>query len=158
MNEAAKKGLGFGVSSAIITTLGLVVGLHSGTNLKEAVIGAILVIAFADSMADGLGIYFSERAREGCKKYEPWISFVSAFLSKFVFALTFTLPILLIANLHTAIIVDIVYGLILLIIFSYIDARSKKEDAVRMIIFHVLLAAVVVTASHYIGTWIGKVL
>lgn len=158
MNEMIKKGLGFGVTSAVITTLGIIVGMHSSTDMKEAILGAILVIAFADSMADGLGIYFSERSRENCKPSEPWIAFASAFLGKFIFALTFTVPIFIFHNLHTGVIIDLVYGLILLVTFTYFNAKEKKENIMLMISFHVVLAVVVITAAHFIGNWINSVI
>jgi len=157
MNEAVKKGLGFGVTSAIITTLGLIVGIHSGTDLRGAVIGAILVIAFADSLADSLGIYFSERSQQNSKKSEPFIAMLTAFGGKFIFALTFIIPILVFSSLHTAIITDLLYGLILLTIFSYFSAKSKKENAFSTIVFYVLLASVVITASHFIGAWVSSI-
>ena len=51
-----KKGLGFGLTSGVITTLGLIVGLHAGFQSKAVVIGGILTIAIADA----LGIHPSE--------------------------------------------------------------------------------------------------
>jgi len=96
MNKnAISKGMGFGLTSAIITTMALVVGTHSGTNLTHAVIAAILIIAFADSMADAFAIYTSERGREGCSKADATTAMIAAFLTKFVFALTFLIPILI---------------------------------------------------------------
>ena len=39
LNHSTKIGFNFGLTSGIITTLGLMVGLHSGTHLKLVVIG-----------------------------------------------------------------------------------------------------------------------
>lgn len=119
IQDAIKKGMGFGISSAIITTLGVIVGIHSGTDLKHAVIAAILVIAFADSMADSLGIYFSEKSAGKNTQKECIISMITAFLSKFLFALTFLIPIALFSDLHIGIIIDLIYGAILLIVVTY---------------------------------------
>ena len=107
-------------------------------------------------MADGLGMYFSERSRENCKPAEPWIAFASAFIGKIIFALSFTIPIFIFSNLHTAIIIDLIYGAILLIVFTYFNAKEKKENILTMIVFHVVLAVVVITASHFIGSWINS--
>jgi hypothetical protein len=57
-----KVGFSFGLTSGIITTLGLMVGLSSGTHLKLAVIGGILTIAIADSFSDAMGIHVSEES------------------------------------------------------------------------------------------------
>lgn len=154
MNDAIKKGLGFGISSAIITTLGVMVGIHSGVNLKHAVIAAILVIAFADSMADSLGIYFSEKSRADSTQKECLASMISAFLGKFLLALTFLIPIIIFSNLHIGIFIDLVYGMVLLAIVTYRLAKDKKENILSTIAFHIILAVFVITASHFIGSWI----
>ena len=60
MKLSIKKGLGFGLTSGIITTLGMMVGLHSSTHSDKVVIGGILIIAVADAMSDALGIHISE--------------------------------------------------------------------------------------------------
>jgi len=44
-------GLSFGVTSGVITTFGLMIGLYSGTNSRLAVVGGILIIAFADAFS-----------------------------------------------------------------------------------------------------------
>jgi len=43
-------GMSFGLTSAVITTLGLMVGLHSGTHSKLVVLGEVFTIAFGDEM------------------------------------------------------------------------------------------------------------
>ena len=47
MTQSLRTGANFGVTSGVITTLGLVVGLHAGTRSDLAVIGGILTIAVA---------------------------------------------------------------------------------------------------------------
>ena len=59
MNRAVKTGISFGITSGIITTLGLMVGLANGTGSRLIVIGGILIIAIADSFSDALGIHVS---------------------------------------------------------------------------------------------------
>jgi hypothetical protein len=45
MKLSFKTGLSFGLTSGVITTLGLMVGLHSGTHSRTVVIGGIVTIA-----------------------------------------------------------------------------------------------------------------
>ncbi len=59
LKHSLKIGFSFGLASGIITTLGLIVGLHSGTHSKKVVIGGILTIAIADAFSDALGIHLS---------------------------------------------------------------------------------------------------
>jgi vacuolar iron transporter family protein len=61
-HNAINIGLNFAVISAVITTLGLMVGLNATTNSLLIVMGGILTIAIADSMSDALGIHVSQES------------------------------------------------------------------------------------------------
>ena len=118
MRHSIKIGINFGLTSGVITTLGLMVGLHSGTKSKLAVLGGILTIAIADAFSDGLGIHVSEEAEHKHTEKEIWESTVATFFSKFSFALTFIIPVLLF-ELTIAIWVSIIWGLSMLSILSF---------------------------------------
>ena len=89
MNHSLKVGFSFGLTSGIITTVGLMVGLHSGTHSKLVILGGILTIAVADSMSDALGIHISEESENKHTQKEIWMATLSTFLCKFLIALTF---------------------------------------------------------------------
>ena len=108
VNHSLRIGLSFGMTSGIITTLGLMVGLSSGTHLKIAVIGGILTIAVADAFSDALGIHMSEESERKHTDREIWQSTISTFFFKFIFALSFMIPVLLL-DLQTAIIVAVIW-------------------------------------------------
>jgi VIT1/CCC1 family predicted Fe2+/Mn2+ transporter len=156
MRHSLKTGLSFGLTSGIITTLGLMVGLHSGTHSKLVVIGGILTIAIADSFSDALGIHVSEESENRHTTKEIWESTIFTFAAKFIFAMTFVVPILLFP-LSTAIVVSIVWGLSLLSIFSYYLAKDQKEKPWKVIGEHLLIAVVVIIITHYVGEWIGSI-
>ena len=155
MQHSIKVGLSFGITSGIITTLGLMVGLNAGTSSKLAVIGGILTIAIADAFSDALGIHVSEESENKHTTKEIWTSTLSAFLAKFIFALTFIVPVLLL-ELGTAILVSIVWGLLLVSIFSYyIASQQKKAKPWHAILEHVSIVVVVIVATNYVGQWIA---
>jgi len=153
MKHSLKTGFSFGLTSGIITTLGLMVGLYSGTHSKMVVIGAILTIAIADAFSDALGIHVSEESENKHTKKEIWQSTFSTFISKFFFALTFIIPILLF-KLSTAIIISIIYGLIVLAIFSY---NIHKKERWKVVLEHLVIAILVIIITHYVGEFVGKV-
>jgi len=155
MKKSIRKGFGFGLTSGIITTLGLMVGLNSGTHSKKVVLGGILLIAIADSFSDALGIHISEEAegKENTKK-QIWASTFSTVFFKFLFALTFAIPIFLF-TLQTAIIISVVWGLFLLSTFSYSIAKRRKENPLNTILEHVLIAILVIAVTYFIGNWIS---
>jgi len=155
IKHSLKTGFSFGLTSGIITTLGLMVGLHSGTHSKLVVLGGILIIAIADAFSDALGIHISEESEAKHTPREIWQSTISTFLAKFVFASTFIVPILLLP-LSTAIVVSIVWGLSLLGIFSFYIAKEQKVKPWKVITEHLVIVLVVITATHYVGDWIGS--
>lgn len=155
IKHSLKTGFSFGLTSGIITTLGLMVGLHSGTHSKLVVLGGILIIAIADAFSDALGIHISEESEAKHTPREIWQSTISTFLAKFVFASTFIVPILLLP-LSTAIIVSVVWGLSLLGIFSFYIAKEQKVRPWKVITEHLVIALIVITVTHYVGDWIGS--
>ena len=155
MRHSIVTGLSFGLTSGIITTLGLMVGLHSSTHSKLVVIGGILTIAIADAFSDALGIHISEESENKHTEKEIWVSTIVTFLSKFIFALTFIVPVLLF-ELGTAIWVSIVWGFSLLGILSYMISRQEKNKPIMVIIEHFFIAALVIFITHEVGSWISS--
>ena len=155
IEHSIKTGLSFGFTSAVITTLGLMVGLHSGTHSKSVVIGGILTIAIADAFSDALGIHISEESELKHSKREIWESTISTFLAKFLFSSTFLIPVLFFA-LPIAVVIGIIWGFLLLTIFSYFLAKQQKESPFKVIGEHILIAAIVIILTHLFGHWVGK--
>lgn len=150
-------GLSFGLTSAVITTLGLIVGLNASTNSATTVLGGIMIIAIADAFSDALGIHMSEESEGVHTAKEIWVSTFFTFLSKFSFALTFAVPVLLvpaIIDLQAAIIADIIWGFLLLAIFSYRMAKRLNGSAAHVVAEHLGVAVVVVLLTQYIGAFI----
>lgn len=149
------KGFYFGFTSGIITTLGLMVGLNAGTHLKLAVIGGILTIAIADSFSDALGIHIAEEASKASTR-QIWKTTITAFIAKFVLALTFIIPVLLV-DLTSAILISMIWGLILIGGLSYFIAKQQGKKSFNAVAEHLIIALVVIILTNYAGKWIGSV-
>jgi len=154
MKQCFQKGFSFGFTSGIITTLGLVVGLQSGTNSKLAVVGGILTIAIADALSDAIGVHISEESENVHSPRELWGATFATFISKLVIALTFLPPVLLLP-LGSAIVASIVWGIALVGIFSFYMAKREKQRPLRIIFEHVSLAVTVVIITHFAGNLIN---
>lgn len=155
MNHSIKVGFSFGMTSAIITTLGLMIGLNSGTHSKMVVLGGILTIAIADAFSDALGIHISEESENKHTGKEIWISTVSTFLAKFFFSLTFIIPILFF-ELDQAVSISVIWGLLILSILSFKIAQGQKKKPWGVIIEHILIALTVVFLTNSLGNWLAK--
>ena len=149
MKQSARTGLSFGLTSGVITTLGLIVGLNATTGSKLVVLGGIITIAIADALSDALGIHVSEESEKKTNK-DVWIASLTAFASKFLIALSFTIPILTF-ELGTAIITSVAYGMLLLAVLSYFVAVQSKKNPWKAILEHILIGIIVVFATNYLG-------
>lgn len=153
-SDGARTGLFFGATSGVITTIGLIVGLNSGTQSITAVLGGILVIAVADAMSDALGIHLAEEANPDTDHMHVWAATIVTFLTKFIFSISFAIPLLLLP-LETAVIVSVVWGLLVIVVLSFFLARSQGESPFAIIAEHSGIAVLVLVFSHYIGVWVA---
>ncbi len=154
MRRSFKIGFGFGLTSGIITTLGLMVGLHSSTDSKFVVIGGILAIAIADAFGEAMGIHVATESENRISKKEVWEATFCTFFCKFIFTSMFIIPVLLF-TLHQAILISIVMGFYLIIILSMAVARERKVEPWKMIFEHIGISIVVIILAHYAGYFIA---
>ncbi len=154
MKHSLTTGFSFGLTSGIITTLGLLVGLSSGSHSKLVVIGGVLTIAIADAFSDAVGIHVSEESKNKHTSKEIWESTIFTFLFKFLTASTFLVPLLLF-HLNMAVIISIIWGLSCLSIFSFLMARNQNVSPWKVVLEHLVIAIIVVLATHHVGKWIA---
>lgn len=158
VKKSYKTGISFGLVSGVLTTLGLLVGLGVGTQSREVIIGGILTIAVADALSDAFGVHLSQESSGENSKKQVWESTFSTFLSKFLLALTFLIPVL-IFDTKTARIIDIVWGFVVITLISFLSSiinRVEKKELISAILEHVLLFIFTITLSYLIGTFIDK--
>lgn len=153
LKQSLKTGFSFGLTSGIITTLGLMVGLEAGTDSKMIVVGGILTIAIADAFSDALGIHLSKESENRYSFKSIWESTFSTFLAKFFVAMTFVIPVIFF-SLPTAVLISIIWGLSLLAIFSYYLSRIEKIKAWHVIGEHLSIAILVIIITHFVGDYI----
>ena len=154
-SDGARTGLFFGATSGVITTIGLITGLNAGTHSMAAVIGGIFVIAVADSMSDALGIHLAEESNPNATTHHIWSATISTFLNKFIFAISFAVPLLLLP-LDQAVIASLLWGMLVIVVLSYFLARAQNASPILIVFEHLGIAILVVVFSHLIGAWVGR--
>jgi VIT1/CCC1 family predicted Fe2+/Mn2+ transporter len=118
------------------------------------VIAGILTIAIADAFSDALGIHVSEEAENTHTFKQIWGATVATFLTKFLFAMTFMIPVLFL-SLSNAIIVSLIWGMSILVFLSYFIARSQGKPPFKIIGEHLVIALVVISITHWVGDWLS---
>ncbi|MBW2369711.1 MAG: hypothetical protein JRH15_17710 [Deltaproteobacteria bacterium] len=155
LKHAVESGFSFGITSGIITTLGLIVGLHSGSHAKGVIISGVLTIAIADALSDALGMHMVEESEGKHSEAEIWWATAATFLSKFIFTLSFLIPLIIFPLFH-AIVISLVWGFALLFAFSFYLARKQRITPIKVAGEHLLIAVVVIVLTHFTGRWIGS--
>ena len=85
---------------------------------------------------------------------EVWEATLATFLAKFLFALTFLVPVVLF-ELSTAILIGMGYGFFLLALLSYAIAKDGAENSWKVVAEHLVIALIVVVLTHEVGDWIS---
>jgi len=142
----------FGITSAIITNLGIITGLDTLAHPKLSIIGALLVIALADNMSDSFGIHIYQESEHLSKK-EVWLSTLTNFFARLFISLTFIILIILLP-IKLAVACSVIWGLSILTIMTYTIARQRKMSPYSAILIHTIVAVLVVAASNFIGAFL----
>jgi VIT1/CCC1 family predicted Fe2+/Mn2+ transporter len=118
------------------------------------VLAGILTIAIADALSDALGIHISEEAENTHTVKEIWGATIATFMTKFLFAMTFIVPVLFLC-LSNAIIVSLIWGISILVVLSYLIAKSQDEPPWKIIGEHLIIALAVIAITHWVGEWLS---
>ena len=156
LTHPIRVGMSFGLTSGVITTLGLLVGLSASTSSRTAVVAGIITIAVADSLSDALGIHVSEESEAVHSPREVWISTLATFVAKLLVALTFVIP-LIAFPLRTAVVVAVLWGAVALAVLSIDLGRRQGIDPKPLLLEHLGVAALVIAASHFVGLGISAI-
>lgn len=154
IKETVRVGISFGLTSAAITTMGLMVGLYAGTHSLNTIVAGVLMIAIADAFSDALGIHIHEESENEHTPKEIWESTFATFASKFVFAVSFLVPIF-IFDLKMAVAVSVVWGVTLVAAISYLIARQQKVPAGKIIAEHLVITVLVIAITGSVGRWLS---
>jgi vacuolar iron transporter family protein len=148
-------GLSFGITSAAITTLGLIVGLEAATSSLKVILGGIFTIAIADAFSDSLGIHISQEAEKSNTTKDVWVATIVTFFAKFLFSMTFVVPFLLLP-MGLAMFIGIAWGLFIIASLSFFIAKREKKNPVWSISEHLIITIVVIFLTHQAGLLISQ--
>ncbi|MCX6788876.1 MAG: hypothetical protein WCO21_02175 [bacterium] len=143
----------FGATSAIITNMALIAGLHNSANAKLSIIGSLFVIALADNLSDSMGIHIYQEAETSSTR-DVWFATGTNFLARLAVSLGF-ITIVFLLPLDIAVYVSALYGLVVLAIFSYVIGKIRNVHPIYSAVEHVVIAIIVIFVSNYLGNFIS---
>jgi hypothetical protein len=146
----------FGATSAIVTSVGLVVGFGSADVPKSAIISGLLIVGLADNLTDTLSIHIFQES-EMLEQRAAFCATIGNFLTRACIAGSFVVLMLLLSG-ALAILSCLAWGIALLVCLTYLVARNRGASVTSELIKHIALAAVVIVTSGLIGSWIGNLM
>jgi VIT1/CCC1 family predicted Fe2+/Mn2+ transporter len=144
--------LSYGGTAAIVTGMGLIIGLDRATASKATLIGSLLLIAVADNLADSLAIHAYQES-ERLASRQAFRSTVTNFLTRFLVTGSFVI-LALVLPLGRLTPAAVVWGMTLLGTLTYFVARARGVAPIPEVAKHIGVAIVVIVVSRAIGTWI----
>jgi VIT1/CCC1 family predicted Fe2+/Mn2+ transporter len=135
----------FGATSAVMTSLAIIIGLSNTFNEKITIITALLIIAIADNISDSFGIHIHEESH--CKNQKEVRRITNYnFITRLLITFVFILFVLFMPN-NLAIIFSISFSILVLVSLSYSIAKSQKTNPYSAIFYHLIIAFIVIIAS-----------
>ncbi len=147
--------LSFGSTAAIVTSMGLIVGLDAATASTGALLGSILIAGLANNLTDSLSIHIYQES-ERLPEPEAFRTTAINFIARFSVSLTFLLIMVTLPRL-IAVRLSVIWGFFLLSALSCLIARARAVSVFSEIWRHGGVAIVVILISKVTGTWILRV-
>jgi VIT1/CCC1 family predicted Fe2+/Mn2+ transporter len=134
--------------------MGLILGLDAAANSRQAIVSVLLIFAVADNLSDSLSVHVYQEA-EQLESREAFRSTLANFATRLLVALSFVVLVITLPRDSLATI-TVAWGLLLLALLTYRIARARGARIGREIAKHVLVAAIVLVVSRWLGTWIAS--
>jgi VIT1/CCC1 family predicted Fe2+/Mn2+ transporter len=136
--------------------MALISGLSAADATKPIIVSALLIAAFADNLTDALSIHIFQESEQLDQK-NAFNGTITNFVTRLLLSISFVLLVVLLPLEHVAK-VSIVWGILLLVILTYLVARERKVKPLREVVKYLLVASAVIIVSTLIPNWIGVLL
>jgi|GEM_PF-651446 len=148
--------LSFGITSGVLTTLGIIIGINTATESIVGVLGGIVSIAVADSLSDAFGLYSVKSSEKGTSSRAAVKAALNTLAGKVFFTMSFLVPFILF-SLQTAVLAAVIWGAILLTIVGIHIAIVKQKNILLSVSRNLLLAGIVIALSFIAGKLIALI-
>jgi len=146
--------ISFGGTAALVTSMGLIIGLGAAAAPKPTIVGSLLIVALADNLTDALSVHIYQEA-ERLPQRKAFRTTVANFTARLCTALSFVAIVMLLPA-SAAVMFSLAWGFFLLCGLSYLLAKARSVSVLAEIGKHAAAAAVVIVASRIIGAWVSR--
>ena len=146
----------FGAASAIVTSIGLIIGFGAAGIAKPSMIAGLLIVGLADNLTNSLSIHIYQES-ERLEQRAAFKATLGNFATRLLISLSFVLLVLAFSDAN-AFVACLAWGLMLLAGLTWLVARNRQASVLVELCKHLAVAAVVVAASYGTGTFINAYL
>ena len=147
MEREGAQGISFGVMDAVVTVLGVMIGLSVANN-KFVVLLGILTAGVADSFANAAGMHVCQETELIHTQKEVFKSTVYCFFATFITVLILSSPVLLLPLVYS-VYVSVTIGLILLVGLGYFVSSINNRFKPHKLALEYLIIGVSVSIICY---------
>ena len=124
-------GIFYGIISATMTVIGLVMGLSIGTDSKSTIIMGIISLIFADTLADAFGIYMAHKVDKN-DTVSPIRQAIYVILSKGLVGISFLMIFHLFQNVYICQIISILWSYFIIIVACNHVAETNGDNKINI--------------------------
>ena len=141
--------ISFGGASAIVTSIGLIVGAAAARTPRPTIVAMLLIIALADNLTDALSIHIYQEA-ERLEGRRAFAATVGNFATRLATCGTFLFLIVALPGVY-AVAGSLAWGIFLLSALTWLVAQSRGANPALEMCKHLAVALVVIAVSQGIG-------
>jgi vacuolar iron transporter family protein len=150
------KYLSFGLTSAVMTSMAVIMGFSTSSHAQGTIVTALLILAIADNISDSFGVHIQEeselKSREDVRK-----ATFRNFIARLMLTLVFILYVLLLPMIF-AVVLSVATGILILIFLSISISKQRKTRSASAIIQHLALAIAILAVSYYLRHFIDMII
>ena len=99
----------FGAVSAIVTSVGLIIGFGAAGISKPTIVAGLLIIGFTDNLTDSLSIHIYQES-EKLEEHSALRSTLGNFVTRLVISLSFVILVLGFSSWNTVVFMSVAWG------------------------------------------------
>jgi hypothetical protein len=145
--------ISFGAASAIVTSMGMIVGFGTAGVSSPTIIAGLLIVGLADNLTDSLSIHIYQES-ERLEQRAAFRATIGNFAARLIISLSFVFLALMFST-AAMILICLVWGALLLATLTWFVAKNQNANVVTEALKHLAVAAVVIGASLATGTFIN---
>jgi len=145
--------ISFGAASAIVTSMGMIIGFGAASISKPTIIAGLLIVGLADNVTDSLSIHIYQES-ERLEQQAAFRATIGNFVTRLIISLSFVTLVFWFSTTNM-LLACLIWGVLLLVALTWFVAKNRNANVLTEVLKHLAVAAAVIAASLATGTFIS---